>query len=178
MICSPLLAKQYFPRHQKFLGTPLQVNQQAYAKQAKKCRSVIKILVMSSACLQFLGFRSHDGGHFATMHTVPFLLLFSFWLGHATSFPRRFFMTLEVAPPPKPRKSALGTRLWGMQMLQFIPAWLGFVQTDATTPNIGALTMLAVVACVLAVVCKRMQQLPTMLGPAVHRGKDTTHKSL
>ena len=23
-----------------------------------------------------------------------------------------------------------------------------------------------------------MQQLPTMLGPAVHRGKDTTHKSL
>ena len=95
-------------------------------------------LVTSSACLQFLGFRSHDGGHFATMHTVPFLLLFSFWLGHATSFPRRFFMTLEVAPPPKPRKSALGTRLWGMQMLQFIPAWLGFVQTDATTPNIVA----------------------------------------
>ena len=26
--------------------------------------------------------------------------------------------------------------------------------------------------------CKRTQQLPTMLGPAVHRGKDTTHKSL
>ena len=24
--------------------------------------------------------------------------------------------------------------------------------------------------------CKRMQQLQTMLGPAVHRGKDTTHK--
>ena len=39
-----------------------------------------------------------------------------------------------------------------------------------TSPNI--------VAPVLAVVCKRMQQLPTMLGPAVHRGKDTTHKSL
>ena len=31
--------------------------------------------------------------------------------------------------------------------------------------------MLAVVAYVLAVVCKRMQQLPTMLGPAVHRGR-------
>ena len=31
--------------------------------------------------------------------------------------------------------------------------------------------MLEVVACVLAVVCKRMQQLPTMLGPAVHRGR-------
>jgi len=30
----------------------------------------------------------------------------------------------------------------------------------------------------LAVVCKRMQQLSTMLGLAVHRGKDTTHKSL
>ena len=138
MICSPLLAKQYFPRHQKFLGTPLQVNQQAYAKQAKKCRSVIKILVMSSACLQFLVFRSHDGGHFATMHTAPFLLLFSFWLGHATSTPGRFSMALEVAPPPKQRKSALGTRLWGMQMLQFIPARLGYVQTDATTPNIVA----------------------------------------
>ena len=26
--------------------------------------------------------------------------------------------------------------------------------------------------------CKRTQQLPTMLGPAVQRGKDTTHKSL
>ena len=46
------------------------------------------------------------------------------------------------------------------------------MQTDPTTPNIVAPTMLGVVACVLAVVCKRMQQLPTMLGPAVHRGKD------
>ena len=39
-------------------------------------------------------------------------------------------------------------------------------------------TMLGVVASVLAVECTRMQQLPTMLGPAVHRGKDTTHKTL
>ena len=31
---------------------------------------------------------------------------------------------------------------------------------------------------VLPVDCTRMQQLPTMLGPAVHRGKDTTHKTL
>ena len=31
---------------------------------------------------------------------------------------------------------------------------------------------------VLPVDCTRMQQLPTMLGPAVHRGKDTTHKAL
>ena len=45
-------------------------------------------------------------------------------------------------------------------------------------PNIVAPTMLKVVVYVLAVVCKRMQQLPTMLGPAVHRGKDTTHKTL
>ena len=52
------------------------------------------------------------------------------------------------------------------------------MQTDATTPNIVGATMLGVVVCVLAVVCKRMQQLPTMLGPAVYRGKDTTHKSL
>ena len=54
---------------------------------------------------------------------------------------------------------------------------LGCVQTDATTPNIIAPTMLGVVACVSAVVCKRMQQLPKSLGPAVHRGKNTTHKS-
>ena len=31
---------------------------------------------------------------------------------------------------------------------------------------------------VLPVECTRMQQLPTMLVPAVHRGKDTTHKTL
>ena len=52
------------------------------------------------------------------------------------------------------------------------------VQTGATTPNIVAPKMLGVVACVLAVVCKRMQQLSTSLGPAVHRGKNTTHKAL
>ena len=37
--------------------------------------------------------------------------------------------------------------------------------------------MIRVVASVLAVVCQRMQQLPTMLGPAVQSGKDTTHKT-
>ena len=52
------------------------------------------------------------------------------------------------------------------------------MQTDATTPNLVAPTMLGVVACVFAVVYKRMQQLPTMLGPAVHGGKDTAHKTL
>ena len=43
---------------------------------------------------------------------------------------------------------------------------------DPTTPNIvgSTRTMLGFVASVLAVV----RQLPTMLGPAVHRGKDTT----
>ena len=45
-------------------------------------------------------------------------------------------------------------------------------------PTLFASTMLGVVACVLAVVCKRMQQLPIMLGHTVHREKDTTHKSL
>ena len=30
----------------------------------------------------------------------------------------------------------------------------------------------------LLTLCKRMQQLPTMLGPAVHHGKDTAHKTL
>ena len=43
--------------------------------------------------------------------------------------------------------------------------------------NNGA-TMLGVVASVLAVVCTRMQQLSALLGPTVHRGKDTNHKSL
>ena len=55
---------------------------------------------------------------------------------------------------------------------------LRYLQTDATTPNIVGPTMLGVVASVLAVVCKRMQQLPTILGPVGHRGKDTTHKTL
>ena len=36
------------------------------------------------------------------------------------------------------------------------------VQTDATTPNIVGATMLGVIACVLAVVCKRMQHLPNL----------------
>ena len=50
------------------------------------------------------------------------------------------------------------------------PAFLGCVNNSQHCWRI--------VACVLAVVCKRMQQLPTMLGPVEHRGKDTTHKSL
>ena len=37
---------------------------------------------------------------------------------------------------------------------------LGCEETDATIPNIVAPTMLGVVVCVLAVVCKWMQQLP------------------
>ena len=49
---------------------------------------------------------------------------------------------------------------------------VSYVQTNATTPNTGRPTTLGVVASVLAVVCKRMQQLPTMFGPAVQRGKD------
>ena len=53
-----------------------------------------------------------------------------------------------------------------------------YVQTDATTPNIVGPTILEVVAAVLVVVGKRMQQLPAMLGPAVHRGKDITRKTL
>ena len=38
-------------------------------------------------------------------------------------------------------------------------------------------TMLGDVVSVLVVVCKRMQQLPTMLGPTVDRGKNATHKT-
>ena len=47
------------------------------------------------------------------------------------------------------------------------------MQMDATILNIVAPRMLGIVASVLAVECKRMQQVPTMLGAAVHRGKDT-----
>ena len=49
---------------------------------------------------------------------------------------------------------------------------------DQTTPNIGGPTMMGVVASMLAVMCKQMQQLLTMLGHAVHRGKETTHNTL
>ena len=52
------------------------------------------------------------------------------------------------------------------------------LQMDKMTENVVRPRMLGVVACVLAVVCKRMQQLPTLLGPAVNCGKDTTHKTL
>ena len=52
------------------------------------------------------------------------------------------------------------------------------MQKDPTTPNIVGPTMLRVVASVLAVVRKRMQQLQTILGPSVHGGKETTLKTL
>ena len=44
---------------------------------------------------------------------------------------------------------------------------LNYVQTDATTSNIVWPKMLGVIVSVLAVVCKRMQQVPTMLGLAL-----------
>ena len=50
--------------------------------------------------------------------------------------------------------------------------------THAITPNNVGPTLLGVVAFVLAEVCIRLQQLPTMLRRAVHRGMDTTHKTL
>ena len=53
----------------------------------------------------------------------------------------------------------------------------GCAQMGTTTLNIVGPAMLGVVACMLAVVCKRMQQLPKSLGPEVHCGKNTTHKS-
>ena len=60
----------------------------------------------------------------------------------------------------------------------FFSILLCYVQTKATTPNIVGPTMLGVVASVLAVVYKQTQRLPTMLGPAVHRGEDTTNTTL
>ena len=52
------------------------------------------------------------------------------------------------------------------------------VRTVATNPNYVGPTLLGVVAFVLAEVCIRLQQLPTMLRPVVHHGMDTTHKTL
>ena len=43
------------------------------------------------------------------------------------------------------------------------------MQTDTTTSNIGGPTMLGVVGSVVTVVCKQMQQLPTICGPAVNQ---------
>ena len=48
---------------------------------------------------------------------------------------------------------------------------------DATTPNIVGPTMSEEVAFVSVMVYRRMQQFPTMLEPAVYRGKDTTHET-
>ena len=60
----------------------------------------------------------------------------------------------------------------------FFSILLCYVQTKATTPNIVGPTMLGVVASVLAVVYKQTQRLPTIWGPAVHRGEDTTNTTL
>ena len=73
---------------------------------------------------------------------------------------------------------SLNQKLFSFFQLSHKICLLGCLQTGATTPNIVAPTMLGVVACVLAVMCKRMQQLATSLGPAVHRGKNTAHRSL
>ena len=49
----------------------------------------------------------------------------------------------------------------------------GYVSTNGRWEG-----MLGVAASLLAVVCKQMQQLQAMLGPAVHRGKGMTYKTL
>ena len=51
-------------------------------------------------------------------------------------------------------------------------------ENSAATPNIVWPKMLEVVASVLVVVCKQMQQLQTILGLAVHGGEDTSHNAL
>ena len=48
------------------------------------------------------------------------------------------------------------------------------LQMEKTTANVVGPRTLGVVASVLAVVCKRVQRLPTLLGPAVNCGKDAT----
>ena len=72
----------------------------------------------------------------------------------------RGFNKLENKPPPPHTHTHTHTHLKRGERLSSSP-----VKTEAT--------LLGIVVSVLAVVCKRMQQLQTMLGPAVHRGKDT-----
>ena len=85
-------------------------------------------------------------------------------------FADRFSELKEMSASSLTGRQALGELL--------VTEILSCVQMGATTPNIVAPTMLGVSASVLAVVCKRMQQFPTSLGPAVHHEKNTTHKSL
>ena len=67
--------------------------------------------------------------------------------------------------------------LWDMTV-SGIPFFKLLQLMDKTTANVVGPRTLGVVASMLAVVRKRMQQLPTLLGPAVNCGKDTTHKTL
>ena len=68
-----------------------------------------------------------------------------------------------------PRKTEALIMLFCSQALCYL--LLSYMQRNATTPNIVWPTM-------LGVLYKRMQQLATMLVPAVHCEKVTTHKTL
>ena len=93
---------------------------------------------------------------------------------------------LSSRPFSRPDWLPLGLRGWLLFTIKLFFLLLLFVCSEVrffakfNTREIkwNSNVMLGVVACVLVVVCKRMQQLPTMLEPSVHRGKDTTHKSL
>ena len=84
---------------------------------------------------------------------------------------RRFFWNGRMVGKQKSSTRAL--RIHNRQVLRVRQRANGRNNSQHCYANV-----LGFVACVLAVVCKRMQQLPSILGPAVHRGKDTTHKSL
>ena len=66
----------------------------------------------------------------------------------------------SLHPPPPPTSGKVSE----VRLSRAPRLLLSCVQTGATTPNIGARTMLGVGACVLAVVCKRMQQLQCIVG--------------
>ena len=92
---------------------------------------------------------------------------------HNWAEPKTTSLTPSLRVPSQPWRG----RTWRQPVIFFYK----FEQTGARTPNIVGPTTLGVVASVLAVVhwvCKRMQELPLMLGSAVHRGKDTNHKTL
>ena len=71
-------------------------------------------------------------------------------------------------------QSEQNLNLWTSKCQQSAP-WP--LLQDVNLKGANGPSMLGVNAVMLAVVCKRMQQLITMLEPAVHRGKDTTNKT-
>ena len=83
---------------------------------------------------------------------------------------------------PRMRYEIFCTNVFLIQGIRELSQQLGISSigiSKATRKRMEQLpALLWVVAFVLVVVCKRMQQFPTMLGATVHRGRDKSHKTL